>query len=116
VSTGELSPFVRRFVRSGDRCFKLGETQDAPVLVRSDERRGGDLLHARLILVNRPKEGAGSAPWFVRARVAGESPPSNIVIEGEAIARYFYGFTIERGATLYSVLGVPQDCSQPRAQ
>jgi hypothetical protein len=64
-----------------------------------------------LLLANRPKQGAGSAPWFVRAQLAGSPTPSNIVIEGEAIARYFYGFKRELGSTLYSELGVPQDSS-----
>jgi len=98
-------------VRSGDRCFKLGDTQDSPVLVRSDERRRGDLLHARLILVNRPKEGAGSAPWFVRAHLSDGSALRSIVIEGEALARYFYKFRPGRSETLYSTLGVNSDCS-----
>ena len=98
-------------MRSGDRCFKLGDTQDSPVLVRSDERRRGDLLHARLILVNRPKEGAGSAPWFVRAHLIDGSALRSIVIEGEALARYFYRFRPGRSETLYSTLGVNSDCS-----
>lgn len=98
-------------MRSGDRCFKLGDTQDSPVLVRSDERRRGDLLHARLILVNRPKEGAGSAPWFVRAHLSDGSALRSIVIEGEALARYFYKFRPGRSETLYSTLGVNPDCS-----
>ncbi len=33
------------------------------------------------------------------------------MIEGEAIAHYFYGFKKELGSTLYSELGVPQDSS-----
>ncbi len=111
MRTGELPPFVRRFVRSGDRCFKLGESHDAPVLVRSDERRRGDLLRARLLLVNRPKEGAGSALWFVRAHLNDGSALRTIVIEGEALARYFYRFRPGRSETLYSTLGVNSDCS-----
>ena len=98
-------------MQRGDRCFKLGDTQDSPVLVRSDERRRGDLLHARLILVNRPKEGAGSAPWFVRAHLSDASALRSIVIEGEALARYFYRSWPGRGETLYSTLGVNSDCS-----
>lgn len=111
MRTGELPPFARRFVRSGDRCFKLGESHDAPVLVRSDARRRGDLLHARLLLVNRPKEGAASAPWFVRAHLNDGSPLRSIVIEGEALARYFYRSRPGRSETLYSTLGANSDCS-----
>lgn len=111
MRTGELPPFVRRFVRSGDRCFKFGESHDAAVLVSSDERRRGDLLRARLLLVNRPKEGAGSAPWFVRAHLRDGSALRSIVIEGEALARYFYGSRPGRSETLYSILGVNSDCS-----
>ncbi len=111
MKTGELPPFVRRFVRSGDRCFQFGGSQDAPHLVRSDERRRGDLLHARLLLVNRPKQGAGSAPWFVRAHVNDGSALRSIVIEGEALARYFYRSRPGRSETLYSTIGVNPDCS-----
>ncbi|HRJ17397.1 MAG TPA: hypothetical protein PLF84_00070 [Bryobacteraceae bacterium] len=110
MTTGELPPFVRRFVRSGDRCFKLGESNDSPVLVRSDERRRGDLLHARLLLVNRPKEGAASAPWFVRAHLNDGSALRSIVVEGEALVRYFYRSRLGRSETLYSTLGVNPDC------
>ena len=111
MRTGELPPFVRRFVRSGDRCFKLGESHDAPVLVRSGERRRGDLLRARLLLVNRPKEGAGSALWFVRAHLNDGSALRSIVIEGEALARYFYRSRPGRSETMYSILGVNSGCS-----
>jgi len=106
----ELPSFVRRFVHSGDRCFRCSESPEAQVLVRSSQNHGNDLLHARLRLVTRPKEGS-DGDWFVRANLHDGSAPKTIVIEGEALVRYFYRCRVGHNDTLYSTLGVNFECT-----
>ena len=97
-------------MRGGDHCFRLGERSDAPLLFRSNHQRGDDLLYARLSLVTRPKEGSGGG-WFVRAQLIDGSPLRSVIIQGEAVTRYFYNSQPDRSETLYSTLGVNPNCS-----
>lgn len=106
----ELPSFVRTFVRAGDRCFGVGERLGSPLLIRSSQKQTDDLLHARVRLVTRPKEGSGGS-WFVRAHLNDGSALRSIVIEGEALVRYFYRCRPGRSETLYSTLGVNSGCS-----
>jgi hypothetical protein len=106
----ELPFFVRTYVRAGDRCFRVGERSESPLLIRSSQKQSDDLLHARVRFVTRPKKGSGGS-WFVRAHLNDGSALKSIVIEGEALARYFYRYRPGRSETLYSTLGLNSDCS-----
>ncbi len=110
MKTQELPSVVRRFVRGGDHCFRVGERSGSPLLIRPRQKQSDDLLHARVRLVTRPKEASGGS-WFVRAHLNDGSALRRIVIEGEAVARYFYRSRQGRSETLYSTLGVNSDCS-----
>ena len=98
------------FVRGGDHTFMIGNGRHAPILVRSGQVADSNLLYARSSLVTRPRQGSGGT-WYVRAQLSGTSPVKSIIIEGEAVARHFYGCRPERSKTLYSTLGVSSDCS-----
>lgn len=87
----------------------MGERSGSPLLIRSSQKQSDDLLHARVRLVTRPKEGSGGS-WFVRAHLDDSSALRSIVIDGEALARYFYRSRLGRSETLYSTLGVNPDC------
>ncbi len=110
LRTEEIPRLLSNFVRAGDHTFMVGNSRHAPLLVSSGKVGQRDLFYARSSLVTRPKAGSGGT-WHVRAQLSGTSPVKSIIIEGEAVARHFYGCRPARRKTLYPTLGVSSDCS-----
>jgi hypothetical protein len=107
-----LPKILTHFVRPDDQFQILGCGPDAPLLVRSQHRGRGELLHGKIGPVTTPKLSHSDDRWFVQASLTGDSSVEWLVINGEAVRRYFYGgVTPDPDGILYSTLAARPNAS-----